>query len=62
MDAATTCSTSGFHQHLPKLDTVGFVDRDPDAGTIEPGPHYEVIDSVGALLETHQDELRTDWP
>lgn len=51
-----------YHQHLPKLDTVGFIDWDPDAQLIRAGPHYQDIESVVALLEDHQDELPDDWP
>lgn len=51
-----------YHQHLPRLDTVGFISWDPDAETIEPGPHYEAIMSVIDLLEANQDALPAAWP
>lgn len=51
-----------YHQHLPKLDTVGFIDWNPETGQINPGPYYDAIESVVALLETHQDELPDGWP
>lgn len=51
-----------YHQHLPKLDTVGFIDWNPSTETILPGPHYEAIESVVALLEGNQDELPAAWP
>lgn len=51
-----------YHQHLPKLDTVGFIDWDPDAQLIRPGPYYPAIESVVELLETNEDELPDGWP
>lgn len=51
-----------YHQHLPRLDTVGFIDWDPDTGTIAAGPHYEEIEAVVSLLAANEDALPTDWP
>lgn len=51
-----------YHQHLPRLDTVGFISWDPDAETIRPGPHYEGMRSVIDLLEANQGELPAAWP
>ncbi|WP_224333168.1 DUF7344 domain-containing protein [Haloprofundus halobius] len=39
------------HTHLPKLDDVGFLDYDPDAGTVR-GPDADVV-------EASVDELRS---
>lgn len=51
-----------YHNHLPHLDTAGFITWNPDAETIAPGPNYDAIHPVITLLETNQDALPTDWP
>ena len=51
-----------YHQHLPRLDTVGFISWNPDEETIRPGPNYGAITPVVDLLDANQDELPADWP
>lgn len=58
----TTVQTQLVHRHLPKLDDMGYVDWDPDAGSVETGPDWEEIVPLLRLLDTHRDELPGDWP
>lgn len=51
-----------YHNHLPHLDSCGFLNWKPDTETLAPGPHYDAIDPVITLLETNQDALPTSWP
>jgi len=50
------------HAHLPKLDAMGFIDWDPDAGTIAPGPEMGTIRPVVELLDASAEDLPIDWP
>jgi DNA-binding transcriptional ArsR family regulator len=50
------------HIHLPKLNDAGFVDWDPDSGTITRGPRDEEVEPLLELMDEHADELPDDWP
>lgn len=45
------------HSHLPKLESMGYVDWNQDAGTVVKGERWEEIDPVLELFEEHADEL-----
>lgn len=51
-----------LHDHLPKLDDAGYIDWDPESGTISRGPNFEEIEPLLELIENHADELPPDWP
>lgn len=51
-----------YHNHLPKLDTTGFVDWDDETNTVARGPRYEEIRPALAVLQANRDELPGDWP
>ena len=51
-----------YHTHLPRLDTIGFINWNPTTDTITPGPHYDVIHDIISLLQTNQDRLPGGWP
>lgn len=50
------------HNHLPRLDSEGFVDWDDETNTVTRGPRYEEIQPVLSALQTNSDELPGDWP
>lgn len=50
------------HTHLPKLDEAGYIEWDPETGTISKGPRFEEVEPLLDLLEEHADELPSDWP
>ena len=52
---------SFHHGHLPKLEDRGFVDANPDQHSVTRGPRFEEIEPLLELLDTHRDQLSTDW-
>ena len=50
-----------FHNHLPKLEDLGYIRWDRDAGTIRKGPNWDEIEPVLGLLVAHADELPDGW-
>lgn len=51
-----------YHNHLPRLDTEGFVDWDDETNTVTRGPRYEEIRPVLSVLQANSDQLPGDWP
>jgi hypothetical protein len=49
------------HVHLPRLDDLGFVDYDPDAGVVARGERYDEVRPLLELLEANADRLPA-WP
>jgi hypothetical protein len=50
-----------FHNHLPKLDDLGYITWDREEGTIRKGPNWDEIEPVLGLLVAHADELPDGW-
>jgi hypothetical protein len=50
------------HTHLPKLADSGFIDWNPKTDTITRGPRFDEIEPLLTLIDTHRDELPSDWP
>lgn len=50
------------HNHLPRLDSAGFVDWDDETDTVTRGPRFEEIRPVLSVLRTNSDALPGDWP
>lgn len=50
------------HSHLPQLDQAGFVDWNPETGTVARGEKFEQIRPLLELMDEHRDELPDDWP
>ena len=48
------------HNHLPKLEDLGFVDATPDQHLVTRGPRFEEIEPLLELLDTYQDPLPPD--
>lgn len=50
-----------FHNHLPKLEEMGFIAWDRETNEISKGPDWEEIEPLLTLIESHQDELPNGW-
>jgi hypothetical protein len=53
--------TAMFHDHLPKLEELGYIARDREAGTISKGPNWAEVEPLLRLLDEHREELPADW-
>ena len=51
---------SFHHNHLPKLEDLGFVDATSDQHSVTKGPRFEEIEPLLELFETYQDRLPPD--
>ena len=49
------------HNHLPKLEDLGFVDATPDQHLVTRGTRFEEIKPLLKHLDTHRDRLPPDW-
>ncbi|MFB6172260.1 MAG: ArsR family transcriptional regulator [Haloarculaceae archaeon] len=49
------------HNHLPKLDSMGYVTWDRETDAIARGPNWAEIAPLLRLLRDHADELPDDW-
>lgn len=49
-----------FHNHLPKLDSLGYIVWDRDQGTVVKGPDWEEIEPMIRLIQTNDDALPPD--
>lgn len=49
------------HNHLPKLEEMGFISWDQTTNQISKGPDWEEIAPLLTLIHDHQDELPADW-
>jgi len=52
-------SADVYHNHLPKLDDLGFVSWDRENGVVATGPQFEEIRPLLELLADNGDELAT---
>jgi len=50
------------HNHLPKLEDIGYIHWDRATGEISKGPCFDEIVPLLELFENHADELPTGWP
>jgi hypothetical protein len=50
-----------FHTHLPKLEDMGLIEWEREAGQIHKGPNWEEIGPLLNLIQNHRDELPDDW-
>lgn len=49
--------TELFHRHLPKLESMGYIGWDREAGAIRKGPDWDEIAPLITLIQDHRDEL-----
>lgn len=50
-----------FHTHLPKLEDMGLIEWDREAGQVRRGPDWKEIDPLLTLIQNHRDELTDNW-
>jgi hypothetical protein len=49
------------HNHLPKLEELGYIRWDREAGEIAKGPDWAEIEPLLELLRDHEDDLPDGW-
>lgn len=49
------------HNHLPKLEEMGYITWDRTTNEISKGPKWDEIGPLLNLINTHQDELPDGW-
>ena len=49
------------HNHLPKLEEMGYIRWDREAGEIAKGPDWAEIEPLLEVLRDHEDELPDGW-
>lgn len=49
------------HNHLPKLEAMGFIEWNRETGEIATGPNWADIEPVLTLIGNHRDELPSGW-
>ena len=50
------------HNHFPKLDSLGFVDWNPQTQELTQGPRFGEIEPFLRLMNEHQEQLPDGWP
>ncbi len=53
--------TELVHNHLPKLESMGFIRWDPETNRIGRGHNWGDVAPVLTLIDEHQDELPGSW-
>ena len=57
----TLIETELVHNHLPKLEELGYITWDREDGAISKGPNWDEIEPLLELLVAHEDELPDGW-
>lgn len=50
-----------FHNHLPKLEGMGYISWDRENGKTSKGPNWDEIAPLLELLHNHREELPNGW-
>lgn len=50
-----------IHNHLPKLEDMGFIEWNQQTAEISKGPNWDKIAPVLTLIHEHRDELPDGW-
>jgi hypothetical protein len=53
--------TELVHNHLPKLEEMGFIEWDRETNEIRKGANWDDIAPLLELIENHRDELPPGW-
>ncbi|GAA0238681.1 hypothetical protein GCM10009000_062820 [Halobacterium noricense] len=51
-----------YHNHLPKLANVGYIEWNKDANMIRIGPNFEEITPLLRFIHDYQKESPEKWP
>ena len=57
VDEPAVIETRLHHVHLPKLESMGFIEWDRESGAISKGPEWDQIAPLLELIADHRDEL-----
>ena len=57
VDEPEVLKTRLYHAHLPKLESMGFIEWDRESGAISKGPEWDQIGPLLELIAEHRDEL-----
>jgi len=49
------------HNHLPKLEEMGYIEWNRTTDKISKGPNWDAIAPLLALIDDHRDELPEGW-
>jgi len=61
-ETSPTVETDLYHNHLPRLAELEYIEWDRDAGEVAQGDRFMEIESVLGILETHAGDLPGAWP
>lgn len=62
VQASRTAETDLYHNHLPRLAELEYIDWDREAGEVAQGDRFAEIESLLDTLDTHAEELPGTWP
>lgn len=51
-----------YHVHLPRLETMGFIEWDRRTNSVERGPTFEDFRPLLSALDQYGEELSPRWP
>lgn len=57
-----TADTDLYHNHLPRLAELEYIEWDRDAGEVAKGDRFTEIKSLLDILDTHAGDLPGMWP
>lgn len=60
-DESNVLETELIHNHLPRLDDMGYITWDRTTNEISKGSKWDEIEPFLTLLDKHQDELPDGW-
>lgn len=55
--SATVIRRELYHNHLPKLDEMGFIEWDPGAGKISKGSNWDDVEPLVRVIHENRGEL-----
>jgi len=61
VDDVDTGRVARYHIHLPKLQDLDYIRRNPDTAQISKGPRWDEVSPLLELIRNHRDELPDDW-
>lgn len=56
-DEPDTLAVELYHTHLPRLEAMGVIEWDKEAGEISKGPDWDSVAPLLVLIDDHLDEL-----
>lgn len=59
---ATLYRTAMYHNHLPKLEALGYIYWNRDSHEVTKGPQFRTIRPLLELLDANASEIPDEWP